>query len=320
MKKILSIFISVSSTFTLLIPFNSIASTQDTPEAGILKEVIESFGEGTLTDYSLSSQYNNSAVVFTADYNSYSFTEYYKGTNIIVRDGAELPLEEINERITPYSIKANDNGGYTLGVGKIADRSSVYETIMEYDDIVSIRESYTVGKTRDDLWSCTAIAFDTESSSAEIINMFPELELTESDEPTAFEGYDFSLVLSESINHNSFDEQAYTGLKKLMESGIEYKLLIEEGDLLKETYYTGIVDIFTAEVTYGDLNNNGSIDMSDAVALMANVSNPEAYPLTDLQLLLADVCQQGDGVGINDAVAVQKYLTKQIDSLPESTL
>ena len=72
--------------------------------------------------------------------------------------------------------------------------------------------------------------------------------------------------------------------------------------------------------SYGDLNNNGSIDMSDAVALMANVSNPEEYPLTDLQLLLADVYQQGDGVGINDAVAVQKYLTKQIDSLPESTL
>ena len=76
------------------------------------------------------------------------------------------------------------------------------------------------------------------------------------------------------------------------------------------------------DVTYtpGDLNQNGTPDMSDAVALMANVSNPEEYPLTDLQLLLADVCQQGDGVGINDAVSVQKYLTKQIDSLPESTV
>ncbi len=70
----------------------------------------------------------------------------------------------------------------------------------------------------------------------------------------------------------------------------------------------------------GDINDSDSVDMSDAVALMANVSTPEEYPLTDLQLLLSDVCQQGDGVGINDAVSIQKYLTKQIDSLPESTL
>ena len=73
-------------------------------------------------------------------------------------------------------------------------------------------------------------------------------------------------------------------------------------------------------VILGDINDSDSVDISDAVSLMAHATNPEAYPLSDLQLLLGDVYQQGDGIGINDAVSIQKYLTKQIDSLPESAM
>lgn len=81
------------------------------------------------------------------------------------------------------------------------------------------------------------------------------------------------------------------------------------------------IDVLTQiNSSYGDMNNSGEIDVSDAVSLMAHATNPEAYPLSDLQLLLGDVYQQGDGIGINDAVSIQKYLTKQIDSLPESTM
>lgn len=82
----------------------------------------------------------------------------------------------------------------------------------------------------------------------------------------------------------------------------------------------GVSVVEDAIYTPGDLNQSGTPDMSDAVSLMAYATNPEAYPLSDLQLLLGDVYQQGDGIGINDAVSIQKYLTKQIDSLPESTM
>ncbi len=114
--------------------------------------------------------------------------------------------------------------------------------------------------------------------------------------------------------------QDYVYVKSLINEkfdvGIDYAVPEGSGEL-----NSADIDILSQiNSSYGDLNNNGSIDMSDAVALMANVSNPEEYPLTDLQLLLGDVYQQGDGVGINDAVSVQKYLTKQINSLPESTI
>jgi len=53
---------------------------------------------------------------------------------------------------------------------------------------------------------------------------------------------------------------------------------------------------------------------------MSYATNPEKYYLYETGYNLADVYQQGDGIGINDAVSIQKYLTKQIDSLPESTM
>lgn len=73
-------------------------------------------------------------------------------------------------------------------------------------------------------------------------------------------------------------------------------------------------------VVLGDVNDTDTVDISDATAIMAYATNPEAYPLSDLQLLLGDIYQQGDGIGIIDAVSIQKYLTKQIDSLPESVM
>ena len=74
------------------------------------------------------------------------------------------------------------------------------------------------------------------------------------------------------------------------------------------------------DTEHGDANTDGTINVADAVNVMAYVTNSELSVLSDKQLYAADVYQQGDGVGINDAVSIQKYLTKQIDSLPESSL
>ncbi len=70
----------------------------------------------------------------------------------------------------------------------------------------------------------------------------------------------------------------------------------------------------------GDVTNDGKVDISDATRIMAYCTNPQKNPLTEAELANADVYQKGDGVGINDAVTIQKYLTKLIKSLPESYL
>jgi len=72
------------------------------------------------------------------------------------------------------------------------------------------------------------------------------------------------------------------------------------------------------DILYGDVNNSGDVEVADAIAVMSYVTNAEKFPLTAEQQAAADVYQSGDGVGINDAVSIQKYLTKLIKVLPES--
>ena len=82
----------------------------------------------------------------------------------------------------------------------------------------------------------------------------------------------------------------------------------------EETETTTIAD----DITWGDANTTGVVEVADAVSVMAYAANPDDYPLDEQQLLCADVYQHGDGVGINDAVSIQKYITRLISELPES--
>lgn len=74
------------------------------------------------------------------------------------------------------------------------------------------------------------------------------------------------------------------------------------------------------DIVWGDINESGVVEVADAIAIMAYSANPEAYPLTDSQKNSADVYQHGDGVAVTDAVSIQKYLTKVISKLPESSM
>ena len=63
----------------------------------------------------------------------------------------------------------------------------------------------------------------------------------------------------------------------------------------------------------GDANGDGLINVADAVAILQYVANSEKYPIDDTAS--AD-CDGIDGITGMDAVAVQMYDAKIIDSLP----
>lgn len=67
------------------------------------------------------------------------------------------------------------------------------------------------------------------------------------------------------------------------------------------------------DILYGDANLNGEVEIADAIAVMSHVTNAEAYPLSAKAAEAADVYQHGDGIGITDAVEIQKYITKLIN-------
>ena len=77
-------------------------------------------------------------------------------------------------------------------------------------------------------------------------------------------------------------------------------------------------------VSYGDANNDGGVDLADAVIIMQELANPnkfgingtDEHHITDKGLKNADCCNVGDGVTNNDALAIQRYLLKLVDKLP----
>ncbi len=66
----------------------------------------------------------------------------------------------------------------------------------------------------------------------------------------------------------------------------------------------------------GDANNDGTVDLSDAVTIMQSLANPSRYQIPNPDN--ADVYQKGSGITNMDALTIQKYLLKLIATLPEN--
>ncbi len=72
------------------------------------------------------------------------------------------------------------------------------------------------------------------------------------------------------------------------------------------------------DIVWGDANCDGQVLVNDAVLVMAYATNADTAGISAQGLLNADVYQNGDGVAVTDAAAIQKFLTKLLKELPES--
>ncbi len=59
------------------------------------------------------------------------------------------------------------------------------------------------------------------------------------------------------------------------------------------------------DIKYGDSNEDGKVNISDAVLIMQSIANPDEFKLTNQGKLNADVYNNGDGVTNNDALIIQ---------------
>lgn len=66
----------------------------------------------------------------------------------------------------------------------------------------------------------------------------------------------------------------------------------------------------------GDANVDGKVTLADAVAILQSLGNKDKYKLTPQGSINADVIGNGDGITAKDALAIQMYNAKSIDSLP----
>lgn len=70
------------------------------------------------------------------------------------------------------------------------------------------------------------------------------------------------------------------------------------------------------KILYGDANCDGNVDISDAVLIKCFLINSKKYSLSAQGKKNADVQGNGNGINAQDAVAIQKYILKQIKALP----
>lgn len=73
------------------------------------------------------------------------------------------------------------------------------------------------------------------------------------------------------------------------------------------------------EVTvWGDADCSGDVEIADAVKIMCYINDPDNNNIEPQGEVNGDVYQTGDGLSVQDALSIQKYLAQIIKSLPES--
>lgn len=71
------------------------------------------------------------------------------------------------------------------------------------------------------------------------------------------------------------------------------------------------------DICYGDSNEDGEVNLADAVLIMQHLANPSKYHITKQGIINADCSGGDDGMTSSDAFAIQKYVLGIISKLPE---
>ena len=70
------------------------------------------------------------------------------------------------------------------------------------------------------------------------------------------------------------------------------------------------------DVSFGDANCDGKVTIADATAILQALGNSDEFSLTAQGEKNADCCDPGSGITAADALAIQKFDAKLIESLP----
>ncbi len=90
---------------------------------------------------------------------------------------------------------------------------------------------------------------------------------------------------------------------------------------------TTIMDIHSIyvhdeKVVYGDANDDGNVNISDAVLIMQSIANPDEFKIKEVGKTNADIVNRGDGITTQDALAIQliEIQTITTDDLPVTSI
>ena len=87
--------------------------------------------------------------------------------------------------------------------------------------------------------------------------------------------------------------------------------------IVGDTLCSCTVKVVSKDYMPGDADGNGTVEIADAVKIMCYLTDPENNHIDSPGIANGDVYQTGDGLSVQDALTIQKYLSQIITSLAE---
>ena len=228
-------------------------------------------------------------------------------TVIKVKNGCKLPYDEIKAEI--------EAKGYTMPVFRInGDEYEITWAVSKeiYDYTIELLKKcpvVTAMETRYKIWEDTAnsvrvygIAYKGDLSAEEITAKYPELEQMEGYSAEALEFY----FKEDDTNLYDFFCRANENSDALIAMYAQTEL----GVMYPDYHYCS--EPIIIDVTEGDSNIDGDVDLADSVMIMQSIANPDKYGvkaekgITEQGIANADT--DGNGLTNMDSLEIQKSL------------
>jgi hypothetical protein len=265
----------------------------------------------------------------------------------------EATLKYVPRDITLKSITINnpdckiDTGAFREGkdltvyghTGSTAEAfaKSNGNTFISIDKPQTTKPAATATTTKTTTVTTTTVTTTVTASVSTIIGPDKEcLFIVVKDPATATEAYNDKLLDVDNVAYIdqqtaddkgkvtfSFIPDAVKDLAYLFISEINYSKInktVVNGTDVQTTWYPATDPSVTV---YGDSNNDGVVELADAILIMQQMANPDKYALngssqyciTEQGMINGDVYEPGSGLTGNDALTIQEYLLGKRDNL-----
>ena len=201
----------------IMVPVVSGSVTEPEDDFDLYENVIGSFGANAiLLDYTKDSR---AAMIINEDGSRHYLEDGGTKSIVKMKDGEFPPEEEINEKLGCNSVKfsSNRDGSYTLYAGEYKEKA--YELLANSNSVISIDEEQTVYEHD---FFIMSIIIKSDDSPQDIVNKYPELNLSVSDSPHETTDSPWDISGDKYYCEINKTPESYAALKKLQDSGDEF--------------------------------------------------------------------------------------------------
>ncbi len=307
MKKALAAVSAVLICVSSAVPFTASAEADLVSKCNdALDKIVASWDRDTIVQY-LSKAYDRALLAYNNGQGNY-YDQIYLGTTIVPRNAETFSADALNEKIAPYKVE-NKDGKYVINITDPADKEKVYTELKLSNEIVSVSEDFKVLKAG--FWKINNIQVSTKLTQDELTGAFNALNLklvAETDEDfSSATVYKYIYKLTDPIGLNISKAQ-FEAIRELMKKECYLDIDYSAGTSEEDTKYISVSIFGDSDVLYGDVDENGVVDMNDLTLLSQYVIG-DVENFTEDQIKKADVVKDGS-VNLADVTTLKQYVMK----------